>query len=531
METTGRPYKVFQVTHPDYNPRYWARNRALYSGDFSQPGVLEDVFPRRNAESDDDYLRRKRQAFYVNYPGSIVDKLAAGLFREQPAMEGATQPDPWYDEWFKDVSRPGGKVMPFNDLLKESIITALQTRRAWALVELPEASGEELQSVGDQERAGALSAYACPVDPECVRDWEMDENGALEWALLAFQREKRDGLEGTRDMVEEEYVYYTPTEYARYIIRHKKDKKPNDDELVPLVAAGAHSFGQVPLVPLELTSGMFAMGKLESLARAHLNLVNSLHWATIGSLFPTPTAFLGEEEMGAPATADPNRAVHQRRSPVHIVQLGAKDRFEFIGPSPEPFAQAGAQATALRDEMYRVVHQMADSIDNSGAALQRSGESKQADMASESVVLKWLGERLNAFACAVLRCVGAGRGDPECDWVMKGMEEFGFEDPQALLQEAQAISVLDIKSPTFHVEEGMKVVKSILGDDVTPEVLAKIRRELEQNNPPEAFSYREPPPFPPGLPGTENEEDTEKAEPSEDEPAQDDEEQREDRAA
>jgi len=501
-DAAGKPYKLFsQQFHPEYRSRYWARCRSLYSGDFTAMvedvdptskarvvrKVLEDVFPKRNAETADDYERRKAQAFYINYPGSILDKIVAGLFREQPAMEAKPKPDSWYERWFKDVSRPGGQVMSFNDLLKAQMLIALQTQRAWTLIELPATPEAMPQSLADQERDGDLDCYACPIEPECVRDWEVDDDGALAWVLLAFQRSKREGLEGSREMVQEEFVYYTPTDYSRYVVEYKKGSPPGPEDTIRAVAFGPHSFGRVPLCMLELTPGMFAMGKLESLARAHLNLVNSLHWATINSLFPTPTAFQSEETPNNPATEDPKRALKQKRSPTHIVTLGKEDRFEFIGPSAEPFAQANRQANNYRDEMYRIVHAMADSVDNSGAALQRSGDSKQADKESEAIVFKWLGEKLNSYACEILGCVGAGRGDPECEWVMKGMEEFGTEDSKALLEEAQAVTLLDINSPSFQADYKFKTAKAVMGDDVNPERLAKYRKELEQNNPPEEY--------------------------------------------
>lgn len=501
----GKPYKVFTTEkHPEYRPDYWAKCRALYSGDMFEPEhdqVLSSILLRRNAEDPDDYKKRKAQSFYKNYPGSIIDKIIAALFSEQPSMQpvDGEEADPWYTDWLKDVSRPGGQKMSFNELLKVQMRTALQLRRAWTLIDLPRLpEGVRPNNLGDQEQLGGLRAYAAPVEPESVWDWQTNDDGELEWVLLAFQRQRRNGLDDARGEVEEEFVYYTRTAFERYIICYPKDKPPGPDDTVPLVDSGPHSFGRVPMCMLELPPGLHAMGKLESLARAHMVLSNSLHYSTINSLFPTPVAYQGADQEGNPATSDPDRATRQKRSPYHTVVLGAGDRFEFVGPSAEPFAQAAAQEREARDEMYRVVHSMADSVDNTAAALQRSGDSKRADKESEAKVCKALGEKLNEYGCDIIGCVGVGRGDKGRDgkpieWVMKGMEEFDSEDSKSLLEKEQAIVLLDIKSPTYHIEHQFNWIKRDLGENATPEMMAKIRKELEQNNPPEMYEPREPP--------------------------------------
>jgi hypothetical protein len=168
--------------------------------------------------------------------------------------------------------------------------------------------------------------------------------------------------------------------------------------------------------------------------------------------------------------------------------MSAGDRIEYIGPSAEPFKHAMEQANNLRDEMYRVVHSMAASVDNSGAALQRSGESKSMDLRHTAVVLKWLGQRLSEHAVEVLKLVQAGRGDPEVEWTIHGMEEFDAPDMDQVLKEAQAIDTISIPSATFQRIYKFKVAKEALGDDADGETLDEIQTELESNITNEQFT-------------------------------------------
>jgi hypothetical protein len=486
--------QLAKQAHPEYQPKYWARCRALYKGGpalLRDDPVMADVFPQHSAEGAEVYKERKAAAYYINYPGSIIDGHVAALFEEQPAMEASPKPDAWYEDWFNDVSKPGGRTLTFNDLLKQQILTALVLRRAWTLVELPgpqdvDADDESPASLADQEESGALDCYAVPVDPECVQDWEMNDDGALSWALLHFRRQKRNSLTALRNKVEEEFVLYDTDSWARYTIEYDIAKPPTDETDVPLNAEGPHTFGRVPLSLLELSDGLWAMSKLESLAAAHMNVINSLSWATIKSLFPTPVFFQGDENMLNPQSEDASRFA-QARSPAHHVRLSKDDRYEFVGPSSEPFAQAAAQANTLRDEMYRTDFAMADSVDNSGAALQRSGDSKAMDMRKAAIVNKRLGEYLHEFAVDVMELVGAGRGDAESEWVMHGMEEFDTPDPEGMLAEAQIVTTLDLNSPTFQAAYKYKVAKALGGDDFDGATLSKIQRELVTNNPPEVF--------------------------------------------
>jgi hypothetical protein len=174
--------------------------------------------------------------------------------------------------------------------------------------------------------------------------------------------------------------------------------------------------------------------------------------------------------------------------------LGKDDDVRYIGPPSEPFQYAAADCATLRDEMYRVVHHMANSVDNSGAALQRSGESKAVDLNATNIVLKFLGEEIAKHAVEVMECVCAGRkdveSDGECkyDWHMMGMEEFNQGvDADSFLKEITALGNLDINSPTAQWTMKLRAYRLHMGDDAKEEWLEKVERELKSNNPPESF--------------------------------------------
>lgn len=499
--TAGVLYKHFRERNPEYDAGYWRRLRGLYSGGkklLADQNLLREIFPPHRDEHDKVYEERVKRAFYTPYCGEIVDHLVSALCSQPITMttEGAVDTEDaypeWYDDFYKDVSPAGGKEESFRDLLKSSMLTAQQTKCAWVLVDLPVSRDEfgeplQYQDRKAQEDAGALDAYAVRVEPESVIDWEEDDTGELEWALLHVVENKREGLTGSRDYVTERWTYYDRIGWYQYALRHKKGETPKDTAVVPLIDEGTHSFGRVPLVRLTLPDGLWTMAKLEGLAREHFNKRSGLAWAELQSLLPELYEYNGPEETlgGTPVSEnqeDPQRATRQPRGQGFVQIRGHQDKAEFVGPDTAPFAESRQSCDSLRDEMHRVTHQMALSTDNGPAALGRSADSKAQDKAATAVVLYELGKLLRSFAEMIYQLVSIGRGESFADeWSAQGMEKFDDVQVDSEVSQALIIDQLNLESPTFRRRHRFALCKLILGDDATPEDLEDIEREFEEN--------------------------------------------------
>lgn len=507
-------YKILSQKHPEWDGHYWRRCRALYSGGqklLKDMEVMRDVFPPHLHELPHVYAERIKRAYYIPYAGEVIDMITSALFSEDLKVSSEdNKADAWYDEWAKDVSPPGGSKQTLPQFLKEQITTALLCKRSWTLIDLPtiddlvrEAlkrqttlngiTGAPPGSLAEQEKLGLLNAYACPIDPEAVWDWQMDRDGRLLWVIIHYRFQERDSLMGTRDMVTERWMYYTETSWERYEITYKKTAPPTDGMEIPKIGEGPHSFGQVPVLRLELPDGLWAMGKIESIAVAHLNKRNALSWAQYKSLFPVMAHFAGPPDVTNPITDDPDRALNQTVGQGHIFQLGDKDRFEFVGPDTSAYAIALQDLNNLRDEMHRVVHQMAMSVDNSAAALQRSGESKQVDQSSTAIVLREFGKIAREHVIEVFEVVQMGRQDPTpVVWLAEGMDGYNDTSADQLVTQAQGMELVTIPSATFQREYKLQVARKVLGDSVEEETIDDIRKELEQNITNEMFQAPTP---------------------------------------
>lgn len=491
----GVSYGALTQVNAEHDADYWQELRALYHGGkrlLGDDAVMRRLFPAHRDEIEKVYEERKRRAFYVSYASEIVSKIVADLGLDPLTLgtggdKETAKWDEFYDTFFKDVTPRAGERLSMNALIRERALEALQVRRAWTLVELPGSPSSQFSSRAEQEKAGALNAYAVPLDAESVLDWEFDHDGELEFVLLNFRDQKRPSVTSSRSMITERWVWYDRQKCVVYQVTYRADNPPQEKDIIPMVSEVLHGFGRVPALCLKLPHGLWAMDKLASLAKEHFNKRSALGWAEFQSLFQELYEFL------APAISpggvivnelqeDPGRAKAHRRGQGYVQERGSDDKAMFIGPGSESFTHALASCKDIRDEMHRVTHQMALTVDNSAAALQRSGESKELDQAATTVVLQALGVLCREYANSIMAMVAKMRGDKDlaAKWSVTGMTKFNRPDPAKVIEEATGVKLLEIKSETFQRRYQLKVAKSALPDE-DEDTIKAIQEELESN--------------------------------------------------
>lgn len=504
--------KFLTQTRPDdYDADYFRRLRALYEGGKKLLGdhaLLAEILPKHRSEHAQVYRERQRRAFYVGYAAEIIDHIVAALMAEpvRPCLDDGKTDDetplpPFYAELTEDVSPAGGEKRTLHEFIRDRVLEALITRRAWALVDLPDTQSEQFVDRGEQEHAGALDAYFVPLPTESVVDWEQDEDGELSMAVIYTCEAKRTGIDSGRAATRHRWRIYTRENWALYEFVETNENKLEPEKSAELVGGvGTHSFGRVPVVQMVLPPGLWAMNKLEGPAREHFNKRNQLAWGETQSLLPELYEFLAPEGPSGGVIPgenqqDPGRATSQPRGQGYVQQRGAEDKAAFVGPDADPFKEARASCSELRDEMHRVMHQMALSADNSGAALKRSAESKQQDAAATGVVLGALGQLARKFVCALYEMASLGRKDTaqQGKWHCEGLDRFDAIAPDAIIDRMVNDSTIgkDIPSATFQKLATMQRVEALL-ESITPDQREQIEKELEENITPESVAPIDP---------------------------------------
>jgi hypothetical protein len=496
-------YKTLRTRHDSYMQEFWQKCKALYAGGptlLNNTSLLKLVMPMHAREMQEVYDERLKRAFYIPYPGAIIDSLIAQLMSKPLTFEleestansddGGVQGSEkieenlplYYRDLVKNCSKTGAKKLSLNQFARDQISTALKCQTAWALVDMPKAPSEGYLNRAEQDKAGGLNAYICQLDPECVVDWEEREDGELTWVLIQDIIARRDGIDQERNMVTIRWRYYREEDWAIYELTYDKKKKPSgptDTDEVKLVDQGKHSFQRVPVRRMRLPDGLWAMGKLEAMARAHLNQRNALSWGQLKALFPVPVLYVQNPDPKAPVSEDVGR-VAQQHGQGFLRVFAENDRLEYFSPDTAPYQVAGADLNVIRDEMHRVLHSMAQSVDNSGAALQRSGESKAIDQAAAAVILRALGTYIREHLEDLLLTISTGRKDNH-RFCANGMDNFDDVTLSQLVLDAVGLASVGIESAKFNALWKFKIAKLALGADATEDDLREIKEELEQN--------------------------------------------------
>lgn len=499
--TASKTLRQLMATHPQYRGDRLRLLEALYKGGeclFGNDPILTSLFPTHRREEKQVYAERKRRAFYIPYAGEIIDHLVASLFQQPLSMVHAddSEPDDYYKELIADISPAGGDKCSLNDLLKQQILECFIKRQAYTLVDLPPEG--DYSNRAQQESAGALNAYAVPVCPESVLDWEEEPNGALAWVVVYSEAKRRPTPDVDRDSIERTWTFYTPTDWRRYQLAHKATETPSPETVVPLVAEGRHSFGAVPLIRMQFSEGLWAMSKLEGSAKELLNKVSALSWAQYQHLFQElyEYEYRGDDgtcgtPIGGAADAT-SPALTQTRGQGYVQIRDARSRAEFLGPSTDGFTHALAWIQSIRDEMHRVCHQMALSLDNNSAALRRSADSKAHDKASQSVILVAVGQIARMHAEMIFDLISTGRGEADYagTWKATGMDAYDAIDVDAAVARYVELSTVELHSKTAKVLLEMDLYRAALGENVGEDTYEKIEEELEANIPDEAATAK-----------------------------------------
>lgn len=506
-----------QQRHPDWQGPYWAECRALYAGGQRLLGdakVLERLFPRHLHEDPAVYKARQQRAHYFPYPGTIIDHLLAGLgtdpikvsFGEIDDEGKASAPAgaEWWERWVADVTdeaeRPadyglddqddedddeGGRSL--HHFLVDVMREALQTQTAWVLGDLPALDPDDtpaLTSRLDAERSGLMDPYLCLVPAEQVIDWHCDDRGRLTWALIMTCEQVRAHPSQRRGAMLHRYTLWTDEQWLRYEVLVDPNQPPHESARYQPVAMGQHGFGRVPLERLCLPDGMYAMGKLHSLAREHFNKRCAMGWAEYKSLFAVLYEFMGPEDaQGLPvpeAQQDAQRATNQVRGQGYSQLRGAADRAEYVGPPVDPFVAARDSCNDTMREMHRVMFSMAMSANMDASALKRSAESKSADSATTEVLLDALGTILLRFTRRLLVLAALGRNEAPPTVQISGYSEFDIAGLDTKIAEAvQLFAGIPMLSPTVKELYLHQLYGDLVGG-LTQEQSEQVREEIRE---------------------------------------------------
>ncbi len=445
--------------HPEYVAKKttWRKYRDLYAGGDQLKANAGEYLIRRQREPGDVYAERLNRVFYENYIGSIVDWYTATLFRREPGLTylGVNEPGrKYFSELTEDADLKGTAL---SDFFRAQFAEGLVTGSSWVLVDFPR-SASVAGTRAEEEALGVSRAYLVPYRSEDVINWNYDDQGSLDWAVVRTSCVKKSSIDDTEWRTETVWRYYDRETFR--VFRQERAEGP-----VVRENEGRHGLAKlhrVPLFQLNLSQGQWLLNRAGSLQLEHFNKSNALSWALTMGLFAMPVIF-SEREFS------------QMVGESYYIQLGPEDRFGWTEPEGKVYQIAADNLVRLQEEIYRVCYltQVGGALDATG---RQSAAAKQRDFAITVEVLRSYGDAMKEQIRRVLYAIDEAREDG-LHVNVTGLDEFDIADFGSELEDAKALLELGLVSPTLKKEVFKKLALKYLCDarqDVKDRVVGEI---------------------------------------------------------
>jgi hypothetical protein len=478
-------YKDLLATNPCLDTCYLNQLQAFYRGSRAVRAELSNFIPQNISEPGERYVKRIEQAPYHNYLGPIIDKFAAMLLASPPSPQVVNEageqdaPEQYWLDWRQNVDGNGGDLTQF---FREQFTDALMKKRAiWAVysgpadddlaLEAPMANRAEWRKSGmDQIRIAELETQDC-------LDWEADDAGQLLWLIHHTKSRPRLTPGDKRDTIVETWRIFDRQQVQTYRIKYPEGKPPKATDAVPLVGTWTHGLDECPIVILEMPDGLWVADRVYDVQLEHFRVAAALSWALKQSCFAMAMFFL----------ADSNKPP-QLGSGVGLM-LDKEDSVDWLAPPTSHFAVMQDEKVKLKDELYRIVHQMADASSNNSGTIGRSGVSKSADLFSTRTILESFSELVRSAIERTMVMASRLRGE-DTKWAVAGLDQFDDMNLQEFMASLEGIASFGIPSQTFGEEVRKMLVNAILPNvdeatrgrifDEISEGMAKLEAEKEE---------------------------------------------------
>jgi hypothetical protein len=443
--------------HPEYVARkaMWKQYQDLYAGGERLRANACDYLVRRHKEPGQVYQERLARVFYENYVGSIIDWYAATLMRREPVMlfEGSDSgARNFYSLLADDCDLKGTTLAEF---FRRRFVQAMVCGSSYVVVDFPRGAAPA-RTRAEEDASGRSRAYLVDYGPDELINWNYDQAGGLEWAVLRTSCLQQAGVDSKWEK-ETRWIYYDRENFQIF-------RKSGEGGPIELIDEGRHSLAslrRVPMFQMRVSEGMWLMNKAALLQLEHFNKSNALSWALTMGLFATPVVYSDREW---------NQIVGES----YYIQLGPQDRFGWTEPDGKVYQIAADNLIRLKDEIYRVCYLMNQAA---GPDLRQSGLSKQRDFSITHEVLRAYGDGVKDTIRQVLHAIAAARQDG-ISIEISGLDEFDIEDLSNELDDAKKLLDLGIGSETLKKQLFKKLAFKYLCD-ARQEIKNKVAEEID----------------------------------------------------
>lgn len=460
--------ELLDILQENYHEESLLEYEALYQGGDFAKAFYKRWLPKKFNEMDDAYKDRVALATYVNHVGSIIDFYASLLFADPPRVEGFQNSD-YYTKFLSNVD---GRGTSWAGFWKDIFVKLVVFGRAFIWVDLPQKTQTASipSSRAEQEKLGLLDVRLLSYGKE-VYYWRDNDYGKLQYMLFRELSVERPSI------LSKPETYKTWTYLDDIIIRQWRAKASvgkREDGSVNVTLEGdeasetlsvEHKYGIMPVVRIELPDGLWMAQKLRDPAIAYFRAQNDHDFSLSRAAHATPYF----KNMFADKEFKPAAG--------YGIRLGKDDEAGYLEPSGKSFLYTENNIGIKKDEIYRVIHQMALAADSDASRVRLSGDSKREDWRATEIILVSYGDIILEAMRNTLKIIAITREEADEKFVVKGFEGWNKED---VMKKAELFLMTDtvVKSETYRKTMAKTIAnKALFDQDVN--VLDKINSEID----------------------------------------------------
>lgn len=463
--------KTLRLKHPEYDCARWDELDALSKGGKCFHRKIADFLPQNAVEPPQIYAQRISQAHYHSYTAAITSLYVGWLFaadfqikpRTRGTSEAIANPDKFYGMFMEDV----GDENTLSDFCRERFREVLTTGKSYWVAELPSNQGVAPADREDWEKRGLGEAGLKALPRDSVLDWETDSDGdSFKWVSVHTKDKRRDSWASARDMVVETWRIYDDVNVTEFVLSYDESKPPSDEDEAPEPSVAPHGFKRVPVLTMCVPEELCIGEQTRDPQLEHFRLDNALSWLIRRTCYSQPVFNLADGDTVPTMGAG------------YAIVLGQEDKFGWTSPPVAPFDVLQKNVEAKRDEIFRVTHTMAQSVDNNAETVGRSADSKEIDAAATRIMLQAYAAYVAKSIEETYETISEARGDADYEWSVEGFSGYDTATVASLISNAMNARLLGIPSQTFHRELSNKVASALFAGEADY-VKNKIRFEID----------------------------------------------------
>jgi hypothetical protein len=447
--------EALEYVHPDFSSNLdkWLK----YLDCYEARDIYKYIF-RHSREEETMFIRRSQRGYYYNYVASVVDLFVAYLYHAPIERTAGNLDKSELEEFYSDANLCGDTYHIFIQMVATF---AHVTGHCGVLVDAPKLPEGGFRSEEARKKA-KHRAYVTLIQPQQIRDWQVDRHGKFTWVKLEVERPEPRDWHVTVDEDTKHYLIWSREDWQEWAVTQGEAK---------LLDEGPNPLNEVPLVIIRnercLTHKWMGLSTVRDIADINIAILN---WSSLGDeeIYERCLNVLAMErdDGDAPVSLSHNNVLEY---------APGTNPPEYLTPGVSPLELIAKWIDRAKDEIYRLA-KLGGSTGLMGVREATSGIAYAYEFNETNQSLAKKAESLEQGEIEIHRLMAKWH-KKDWDGYVAYPREFGVEDFLAEMQMlSEARMTLTSESAIKEIEK--KLVAKLFARE-KQDLREKIRKEIE----------------------------------------------------